>query len=176
VAVVLTASAAVWWWRWKRLYNQHKRAQRQQEAPLFQDEPQVHRQGAPLPPTSTTPAAAIKARYLASVENEGSDPDRNSLPPGHPYNERVPSIKSFVSGGTLLSMGAALTTPRGGRITRTTLPIPEEHQLRHRAASVTNSEFTASTGIMFAPMVVSDNGHGIAPSEPIPPTSIGIPP
>ena len=124
------------------------------------------------PRPSTTAAAAIKARYLASLKNDGSDPDRNSLPPGHPYKERVPSIKSFVSGGTFLSMGAALSTPRGAWITRTTLPVTEEHQLRHRAASVTNSELTASTSVMFAPMAISDNGH---PPGPVPPANMGIP-
>jgi hypothetical protein len=76
----------------------------------------------------------------------------------------------------MLSMAAALTSPRGRRITRTTLPIHEEHELRRRAASVTNSEFTVSTGVMFAPMVVSENGHPIAASGPVPPANMGIPP
>lgn len=172
VAVVLAAAAAVWWWRWRKFYNHQKRSRRQ-EIPLVQDESSSSMPSSSSPRPSTSAAAAIKARYLASLENEGLDPDRNSLPPGHPFGERVPSIKSFVSGGTLLTMGAALSTPRGAWITRTTLPVTEEHQLRHRAASFTNSELTFSTNVTFAPMALSDNGH---PSGPVPPVNMGIPP
>lgn len=172
----MAAIAAIWWWRWRRLYNQHRRAPRQPEVPLFGDEASSSVRASSSSPPSTSAAGVIKARYLAKFKNESSEPDRNSLPPGHPFGERVPSIKSFVSGGTLLTMGAALSTPRGGRVKRTTLPVTEEHELRQKAASVTNSEFTVTTGIMFAPMAPSDNGHPIVSSEPILPANIGIPP
>lgn len=191
LAIVLALFAAVWWWRWRQLYNEHKRA-RQQDAQLLDASRET-----PSPHPSSTEAAAIKQRYLSSFlamrsqssigrgdGEETPDPRRNSLPFWHPYAVRVPSVKSFTS--STISVGGALGSyPRKTRTTRSTLAEntheeEEEYRRPARPVSSSTSEFTVSTGVLFSPMAPSEHGHHppipMAPLESIPPAHTGIPP